>query len=185
MGKIKRLNYHGYLGLLRHNKLVLHELGHLYFGTYMGLVLEATWDRAKEDYGCVVATNKELEMLFGTHESTISRHIKLLTFKRYVVKTKGIIKIIDFPLFELSIVRKLAGKDFASMQELRATVQELDAKVQEDIANMHDNQLQNTSQSSSVSSKVNLSLSQDSLEEDLNLEEIDKGIEQMIRERGE
>ena len=71
------------------------------------------------------------------------------------------------------------------MQELRATVQELDAKVQEDIANMHDNQLQNTSQSSSVSSKVNLSLSQDSLEEDLNLEEIDKGIEQMIRERGE
>ena len=185
MGKVKRLNYHGYLGLSRHNKLVLHELGHLYFGTYMGLVQEAIWDRAKEDYGCVIATNKELEKLFGTHESTISRHIKVLSLKGYVIKTKGMVEIIDFSLFELPIVRKLAGMDFASMQELRATVQELDAKVQEDIANLHDSQLQNAPQSSTVSSKVNLSLAQDSSGEKIDLDEVDKGIEEMRRAKGE
>lgn len=185
MGKAKRVNYHGYLALSRHSKLVLHDLGHLYFGIYMGLIQEAVWDRAKEDFGYIVATNKELEKLFGADESTISRHIKALSQKGYVVKTKGKVKIIDFPLFEISIVRKLAKMDFASMQELRATVQELNAKVQEDIASLHDNQLHNTSQSFNVSSKVDLGLSQDSSEEKIDLEEIDKGIEQMRKERGE
>ena len=60
MGKTNRVNYHGYLGLSRHNKLVIHDLGHLYFGVYMGLIQEAIWDRTKENFGYFLSKNKKL-----------------------------------------------------------------------------------------------------------------------------
>lgn len=171
-----RINYHGYLGLPRQVKLILRNLGYLLFGFYIGLVLEAVWDRKKDDFGCVKKTNSELTELFFCDESTVSRNLNKLVQKGFVRKLKRKIQITYFPVFEINITKKLVKLEIASVQELRAVMQDFNAELQEIFANLHEASVQKESQSFHISSSVHSDLSQDNHNENVDIDEVIRGM---------
>lgn len=116
----KKVNYHGYISIPRQFKHFLYELDPALFHLYMVLVLEAVWDQKKDEFGYVLRTNDELANLCNCNQSTVSRNLKKLQEKNFIVKDKNRIVILDYVMFLLHINKRLAKKNFASMHELRA-----------------------------------------------------------------
>ncbi len=151
----KKTKYHGFLWLPRQVKHLLDDLGPLYFGIYLALILEAVWDPRKDSYNYVLATNVKLGKLLQCNPSTASRYIKSLQVKHYVIKGRGRLRVADLGLFEQDIATRLSGKDFANVHEVRAAVQGLYADLQGNRAPLHNNEPEN-SIPFNVSSKVEL-----------------------------
>ena len=168
--KKKSINYHGYLALPRHAKFLIHDLGHSLFGFYLALTMEARWSRANEYFGCVVSTQEELAKVLRTSQSTISRGLKKLQDKHYLILHKEYIRLKYFPLFLVPVADRNHSKDYANLNELYSDVHKINAGLHEQYALWHNNQVQNKSQSLYSSSKVNSSSSNNYLD----IDEIDK-----------
>lgn len=149
----KLTQQHGYLYFPRISQVLIKDLGFALFGFYMGLVGQVIWDKRKNSYGCINKTNFELGQFFVCHETTVSRNLKELENKGYLIKTPGQIKIVDFSLFEFQTARMLKCEHFTSAHELRERLQELRANFKEENAVLLDSKAENN-ESFNVSSRV-------------------------------
>ena len=173
MNKMEQKPYKGYIVILR--VIILPFLDKpirlLEFGVFIAIVIECDWDKKHSTYGCLVKSNAELASRWGCDSSTVLRHKKRLIDTGLLIERNGLLKIKNFELFEVGLAKQLAKIPLATPQDLFANLQSIVANPHESIANMQDNQAQNTPQSSNVSFKGNLSLSNN--ETGLSQEDID------------
>lgn len=165
--------FHGYLILPRQAKLLLQDLGYALYGFHQCLLMDALWFRGNPQIGCITKTQKELAITFQTTQPTVSRLLAKLEGKQYIIRHKGCIRLRYFPLFLADVNKKTHSKDYANLHELYADVDSINAELQEKYTQLHEKRAQNTNQRLYISSKVNLSSSQ----EDINLNDVDEGIE--------
>lgn len=123
--------YHGFLGLPRHSKILLQELGYEYFGLYIGLIMEAIWYRGNPDLGCIKKSQKELAEALNCSQSTISRVLNYLERRRYLIRHRTYIRLAYFPLFLTEVAFKMHSRNYASLQELYADMSEINAELQQ------------------------------------------------------
>lgn len=180
----KKNNYHGFLALPRQTKLLMKDLGLNLYGFYVALAMEAIWDRKNPDIGRVVKKQIELAFSTGCNQSTISRLLKDLEKRKYLIRHKDYIFLAYFPLFLNDVARKMYGKDYANLQELYADMYKINAELQQSYAISQHNRGQMSSQSLYISSNDNLSFSQNNAPEDFNYDEIDRRINQARRDEG-
>lgn len=180
----KKNVYHGYLGLPRQSKLLMYDMGYALFGFYLGLIMEAIWDRRNPDFKRVIRTQKELSEIFHCSQSTISRCLKFLESKRYLIRHTDYILLKWFPLFLTDIAQKIHSKDYADLHELCADLDSVNAELNERYANSNNNRSQNATQRLYSSSKDNISsFPTNSNDEYIDPDDVDKGIEELRRER--
>lgn len=183
MGEIHLKPYKGYIVIPRAVVLLFlsNTLQLLEFGTYLAFASECDWDKKHETYGCVNKTDKELADRWHLDISTIWRYKQKLLAKGLLVNHGKLVKIQHFELFDIGVAKRLASIPLATPQELFANLQNIIAKPQEDIANLQDYQDQNRPQSFNVSSKGDLSLSnnEDDSFSDEELDRITKEIDEM------
>lgn len=149
--------------LLKEGKLTLEELSVYELGVAITI-----WDRNKEDYGTFQATNQELADILGWGSDTSSmRHKKSLIRKGFFVEVDdNRIKPIDFEEWQRG------SSQTANKQEGTAEKQSPPANVEDHNAKMQENPPQ-TSDYSLVSSKVDLSSSNEIPNESLSDEELE------------
>lgn len=173
MNKMELKPYKGYIVIPR--GIILPFLGkplHLpEFGIFIAIVIECDWDRRHSTYGCLTKSDSELAIRWGCNVSTMWRYKKRLLKMGLLVRQDKLIRVRYFEWFEAPFVKQLAKIPIATMQELIAKSQELIADMQGNIADVQNSQDQNKPQSFNVSSKGNLSLSNDNI--GLSQDEID------------
>jgi hypothetical protein len=189
----KSTGYHGYVILPRQSKLLLRVLGHGLFGFYLDLVMEASWHRGSKYFGQIKNTQAELAKKLNMEQSTISRNIKAIQkLNRYcIIKRKNYLILGFFPLFVLDVVSKISRNDYEDLHTLYADVHQINANMQEKYAFLQDERTQNASQFRDSSSEgffsgdVNneVDTNEDMYIKDNEIDDIDKGIEMMLRER--
>lgn len=183
----KRL--HGYLVLPRQSKLLRQELGYDLFGFYLMLVMEAVWHRSNKRFGQVVGKQAELAKELHMDQSTISRNLSKLEKHKYCVirhEQKYII-LGFFPLFLKDVASKIHSKNYTNLNELYADIHRINAELQDDYVNMQDKRTQKATQSLYSSSNEYLSSpgvsdEVDTEEIDINIDEVERGIEKMREE---
>ncbi len=156
--------YHGFLGLPRHSKLLLQDLGYDLFGFYIGLVMEAIWFRGNSNFGCIAKTQKELAIALDCSQSTISRALDELQLRKYLLRHRTYIRLSYFPLFLADVDLKMHSRDYASLHDLYADMYIINAELQQKYADSQDRCAQNAKQRLYNSSKGNLSLSEEEVE---------------------
>lgn len=182
----KKIVYHGFLGLPRHSKLLMYDMGFALFGFYLGLIMEAIWDRRNPDFSRVIRTQKELSQLFNCSQSTISRGLKVLETKKYLIRYTDYILLKWLPLFLTDVAYKMHSKDYANLHELYADMNSINAELNEHYANSNNNRGQNDTQRLYSSFKDNISSfpNSNSKEEEVDIDEVARGIEEMNKEGG-
>ncbi|MGH2612499.1 MAG: hypothetical protein ACRDFB_05560 [Rhabdochlamydiaceae bacterium] len=162
--------YHGYLALPRHAKLLREELGYNLYSLYEALVMDAIWHRNNPRIGCVIGTQAEIAKSLHISQSSLSRGLESLQGKstKYVIRHKGYIVLGYFPLFLTDVVSKMHSKDYATLQELYADMYRINAELQEIYAISQVKRYQNTRQRLYSSSNSNL----DSSNEVIRIEDI-------------
>lgn len=193
MNMKKSTGYHGYVILPRQSKLLLRVLGHGLFGFYLDLIMEASWHRRSKYFGQIRNTQAELAKKLNMEQSTISRNIKAIQKRnRYcIIKRKNYLILGFFPLFLLDVVSKISRNDYEDLHALYADVHQINANLQENYAFLQDERTQNASQfrdssnegfpSGDVSDEVDTD--NDMYIKDDEIDDIDKGIERMRKER--
>ncbi|MEK7571662.1 MAG: hypothetical protein AAB553_05305 [Patescibacteria group bacterium] len=182
--------YHGYLALPRHSMLLLHELGYDLFGFYLGLVMCTTWHRNNKQFGRITKNQTELAECLNMTQTTVSRKFKELENHKYFILRSKLGYIPGyFPLFLTDVANKIPKKNYANLHELYADISKINAELQYNYANSQDKRAQNKSQrlySSSNDIPGSSSPSNTPGEfdvDELDNDEIDKGIERIIKER--
>lgn len=173
MNKMEPKPYKGYIVIPR--GIILPFLGKplrlFEFGVFIAIALECDWDRHHSTFGCLTKSDGELAIRWGFNVSTMWRYKKRLLQMGLLVRQDNLVRVKYFEWFEAVFVKQLAKIPIATMQELIAKTQELIADMQGDVAIMQHSQVQNKPQSFNVSSKGNLSLSND--DTDLSQEDIE------------
>lgn len=154
-------NYHGFLGLPRHSKLLLNDLGYDLFGFYIGFVMEAVWFRGNPQMGYVTKSQNEIAVALGCDQSTVSRNLKKLEEKKYILRhTKHkLICLKHFPLFLTDVAFKMYDKNYANLDELYADMHKINAELQEKYVESQGKRAQKDTQRLYNSSKGNSSSS--------------------------
>jgi len=176
-------DYHGYLALPRHSKLLLKELGYDLFGFYLGLVMCAIWYRGNKNFGRIVKTQTELAESLHMTQTTVSRKFnELEKHKYFVIRHKRGMILGYFPLFLPDVAKKIHSSDYANLHELYSNMHQINAELQGNYANSQDERTQNKSLRFNSSSKDNFSFPNLNSEE-VDVDEVIEGIERMKKER--
>ena len=173
MDKDKAKQYHGYLALPRHSKMLRQDLGYHLFILYIALVMDARWDRKYlSQLGHVLGTQTEIASDLSISQSSLSRGLDKLEAKdrKYVIKHTRYILLGYLPLFLTDVADKMHSKDYASLHDLYADMYRINAELQEKYAIWQEKQAQNTPQRLYRSSKVGLGSFNNSFQEDAEKE---------------
>lgn len=177
MDKDKTKQYHGYLALPRHSKLLRQDLGYRLFSLYIALIIEARWFRGNQYFRCVVGTQTEIATRLGISQAKLSRGLNRLETKdrKYVIKRSRYILLGYLPLFLTEIADKMHSKNYANLHDLYADMYRINAELQENYAKSQEKRGQNNPQRLYSSSNVDLGYSDDSSNE-INNDEIDEAL---------
>lgn len=150
--------YHGWLALPRHAKMLRQDLGFHLFNLYIAFIMEARWHRDNPQIGCVIGTQTEIASQLGISQSTVSRGIDSLHSKNkyYIIKNKRYIRLGFFPLFLADVAEKIAKNDYSNLNELYADMHTINSELQDKYANSQANRAQNDMQRINSSSKSDL-----------------------------
>lgn len=164
---IKKLNGYQKAPRARFKLLLEHRLTQEEFLLYELVVAITDWDARHETYGTVEATNQELAELLGWRSDTTA-----LAHKKSLIK-KGILYIVDGNRIKAKGFDKwqrasspLKIKDETAERQLNAS------KIEDEPSEIKEDQSQNNDYSL-VSSKVDLSSSNEILNESLSDEELE------------
>lgn len=161
--KIKyKTNYKGYLSILRGVQYLLNQgiINISQLGYYICFVSQADFDNKHPTYGVILRDDEELATEWNCDSSTIYRHRKKLIEKGLLEEKNGLTLVTNFHAFELEWVKIFAKLPPATLQSLFVKSQEEIVKDPNVIAEMQRNQTRNSIQSSNVSSKGALALSE-------------------------
>jgi hypothetical protein len=183
-----KTNFSGYLHILRAIQLLIKDktLNFTQFGVYICLIAQADFEkRHKRTYGAITRDDREIAKELGCDYTTIHKHRKDFIKKGLFIERDGLTVVPNFHLFEYHIVWKLTKLQYpvAKLHHLFANPQIGIEIVQSIIAKLQEQQPQNNTNSSSFSSKGNLYSSQDNPQEEIDLDEADKGIERLQKEQ--
>jgi transcriptional regulator with XRE-family HTH domain len=158
--------YHGWLALPRHAKMLRQDLGFHLFNLYIALVMEARWHRDNLQIGCVIGTQAEIASRLGVSQSTVSRGVDALYRKNkyYAVLHKRYTLLGFFSLFLADVAERMAKTDYANLNELYADMHRINAELQGKYAISQEKRDQKRLQRLYSSSKDNLSLSEEEVE---------------------
>jgi DNA-binding MarR family transcriptional regulator len=171
-------NYHGFLALPRHTKLLIKDLGESLFVFYLRLAMEAVWHRNNHEIGCVTKSQAALASIIGCDQSTVSRNLKELEVRQYLIRRDDQIWMSYFPLFLADVARAIHSKDYANVHELYADIHKVDADLQASYAQAHIVPGEDSPQSFSIPYKGDLGSSHSySGNSDVDIDEISEGIE--------
>lgn len=150
--------YHGYLALPRHAKMLLENLGHPLFSLYIALVMDARWHRDNKLFSCVVGTQTEIASRLDISQSKLSRGIDKIQVKnkKYVIKHKRYILLGYFPLFLTDVADKMHSKNYEDLHDLYSDMHRINAELQENYAVSQERRGKNPTQRFYSSSKDNL-----------------------------
>lgn len=148
MDKDKAKQYHGYLALPRHSKILRQDIGYGLFSLYIALAIEARWFRGNPYFCCVVGTQTEIAARLGISQSTLSRGLDKLAAKDkwYAIKHTRYIRLGYFPLFLKDVAEKMAEKDYSTLHEVYADMYEVNAELQGNYATLQEKRGKNTTQ---------------------------------------
>lgn len=165
------INYQGYLPLLRRilllvkdEHLTLQELGF-----YICLVMQADYDQRHRNYRVIIRDDKQLAQEFGLNKTTIFRYRKKLIQAGLLIEENGLTKVMNFRIFELDWVQKIASIPHLSSKDLFLTPQQDIAEMEASIADLRENQ----GQKRSKESKFNVSFKGNTSNDDLWLDKND------------
>lgn len=175
-----KINFAGYFTVLRAIQYLLKDktLNLTQLGAYICLVAQADYDSRHPLYGVITRDDNEIATELGLDKTTIYLHRKNLIAKDLLVEENGLTKVPNFYIFEHKWVKGLAKAPVRFLQHLIENPQRVIENLQELIGKIQQVQLQNKPQSSSVSSKSNLSSSDNYLD----LDEIDKFLSNQDKE---
>lgn len=179
--------YHGYLILSRQLKHLRKELGTNLFQFYIDLALMARWGRKDKKTFCkIMMTQDEVADELGIDQGTVSKKLRALKTKHKdsFTKTKRSITLGFLPIFLYDVASKMHSNDYANWNEVYEDMHRINAELQEKHDKTHNRGAQKDPLSINTSSKVSVSLNPNN-EEYIDLDEVDKGIEKMIKEREE
>ena len=187
--------YHGYLALSRHSKLLLKELGYDLYGFYIGLVQCVSWFRGNNKFGRITKTQTELAESLNMTQATVSRKFKKLEEHKYFILRSKLGFIPGyFPLFLTDVAKKIHSKNYANLHDLYADMYRINTQLQEDYANSQDKRAQNKTQrinssSNDVHASSSLDNNNDTTNEyigntdEIDNDEVDMALEKIYKER--
>lgn len=172
-------NFKGYFPILRSIQLLLkHQpLTLTQLGAYICFVAQADFDRRHKNYGIIIRDDATLAKEWGLSPTTVYRNRKQLIKKGLLTELDGLTMVTNFHMFDLEWVRLFAKQELSTLQTLFTKPQEEVAKREFFIAELQKRKPQDTIQSSSFSSKGELSLPKD------EIIDIDSIIESMDKEK--
>ena len=189
--KIKyKANFKGYIPVLRSLQLLLKDktLTFAQLGAYICFVAQADFDNKHRNYTVIVRDDYELAKEWACSPSTVHRQRKELRSKGLLYEDDdGLTRIKNFALFELSWVKTFTKFPPVLLKLFFAITLEESLKEAKNIANLQDDQVQKVPQSSSISSKGELSSSRLSSQTDTDINELGHEpdrIEQSPKEEG-
>lgn len=167
-----KTNFTGYFPILRAILYLVKNktLNFTDLGAFICLVSQADYDSRHKLYGVISREDKEIAAELGLDKTTIYLNRRKLIKKGLLVEENGFTKVPNFYIFEHKWVKGLAKARARFLQHLIENPQREIEDLPELIEKIQQAQLQNKPQSSSVSSKSNLSSSNNYLD----LDEIDK-----------
>lgn len=171
-------NFAGYFTVLRAIQYLLKNktLNLTQLGAYFCFVAQADYDSRHKLYGVITRDDEEIATKLGLDKTTIYHHRKQLIEKGLLVEENGLTKVPNFYIFEHKWVKGLVKAPVRYLQHLIENPQRVIENLQELIEKIQQAQLQNKPQSSSVSSKSNLSSFDTSSQEELDIDEIARGL---------
>ncbi len=172
--KIKyKTNFSGYFAILRGIQLLLKNgtLNFTQLGAYICFVAQADFDERHPNFKVILRDDNELAKEWGCNAVTVYRNRKALIQKGLLIEEDGLTKVPNFFIFQIIWVKIFAKLPLTTLQTLFTKTQDDLAKEKFMIADMQRKQVQKQSQSSKVSSKGDLGLS------DEEIDEIDKIME--------
>jgi hypothetical protein len=166
-----KTNFNGYLPILRSIQHLLKDnsLNFSQLGAFICFVAQADWDKRHIHYTTIIRDDTELAREWGCSLSTVNRKRKELIKLGLLLEEDGLTKITNLQLFELDFIKKCAKIPPTITKTFFAKKNGEVALIVETLAETQANQLQNNPQSSNVSFKDNLGLS------DKEIEDIMKG----------
>lgn len=169
-------NFKGYFPILRGILLLLKNqtLTLTQLAAYIFFAAQADFDKGHKNYGIIIRDDETLAKAGGLSPTTVYRNRKQLIKKGLLTEIEGITKVTNFYMFELEWVRLFAKQELSTLQTLFTKPQEEVAKEEFFIAELQKKKLQNTTQSSSISSKGELGLPK---EEIVDIDEVMNGID--------
>ena len=167
-------NFVGYLPILRGIQLLLKNktLNFTQLGAYICFVSQADFDKRHKLYGVILRDDRELAKELSCSPSTINRRRKELVKKGLLVELDGITKVTNFHMFELEWVKVFAKLPVSTLQTLFAKEQDKVEEMDFFVAKMHDKQIQKGSQSSNFPFKGELGLSEQSIQDTIDIEDV-------------
>lgn len=143
-------------------------------GYYICFVSQADFDRDHPNYAVILRGDKELAKEWQCNKSTVYKNRTLLIDKGLLKQKNGLTLVTNFHAFELEWVKIFAKLPPETLQSLFVIPQEEIANSPIVIAQMQKSQLQNSTQSSNVSSKGELGLTDiDKIDIDEIIKDID------------
>lgn len=142
------------------------------FGAFIAFVSECDWDKRHSNYATIKKSDAELALRWSCDAATVWRYKQRLIKLGLLIKDGKILKVKHFEWFDMAIAYKLAKHPLATTQDLFAISQDIVANTQGNIARVQDNQGQNKPQSSNVSFKGNIGVSNDEYR-DVGNEDVD------------
>ena len=171
-------NFKGYFPILRGIQLLFknQSLTFTQLGAYICFVAQADFDRRHKNYGIIIRDDETLGKEWGCSPTTVYRNRKQLIKKGLLTEIDGLTRVTNFHMFDLEWIRLFAKQELPTLQTLFTKPQEEVAKEEFFIAELQKRKPQNTTQSSSISSKGISGLPKEDVEDiDAILESIDNG----------
>lgn len=172
-------NFKGYFPILRGIQLLLKSLPLTLtqLGIYICFVAQADFDSRHKNYGIIIRDDETLAKGWGLSPTTVYRNRKQLIKKGLLTEIDGLTKVTNFYMFDLEWARLFGKQELSTLQTLFTKSQEEVAKEEFFIAELQKSKLQNTTQSSSISSKGELGLPNKEEIEDIEsiIESMNKG----------
>ena len=124
------------------------------------------WYRGNSQFGYVIKSQIEIGIALRCNQSTVSRNLKILETKKYLVRhvKHKLIKLAYFPLFLTDVARKMHSKNYADLNEVYVDMHKINAELHEKYAILQQKRGQNTTQSFNYSSKDDLNSLGNSIE---------------------
>lgn len=169
--KIKyKTKFGGYVPLLRATFYLIKNktLSFAQFGAYIFLISQVDFDRRHKTYGVIIRDDYEIASELGCDSTTIYNQRKILIKKGLLQEKDGVTSVPNFYLFESEWVKLLSKLPPELFQELFVKPQGGIEQLQKVIEKTQSSQLQKQPQSFNISSKDNLSSSQDIQDDDLD-----------------
>ncbi|OGD92669.1 hypothetical protein A2697_02595 [Candidatus Curtissbacteria bacterium RIFCSPHIGHO2_01_FULL_41_44] len=167
-----KTNFSGFICLLRAIQLFLKDetLNFTQLGAYICFTAQVDFDPKHPNYKIILRDDNELAKEWGCSPSTVYRNRQYLISKGLLVEKDGNTQVPNFYIFELKLVQSIVKLPPALIQQFFTKTENEVAKMTSSIAELQENQDQNGIQSSSISSKSDLSSSEDLRGSDAYLE---------------